>query len=101
MARKSTKHVGSVRGAPVIDHPFDADIVVKAKEIASQYRIILEPDDNCGYIGSSLEMPWVYNDGKTADACVEAVREALTAAVAYLIESGTHRLPVPKCVISR
>jgi hypothetical protein len=33
-------------------------------------------------------MPFVMNDGKTPDECVRATREALTTAVATLLESG-------------
>jgi predicted RNase H-like HicB family nuclease len=72
----------------VLDRPFDSAVLEKAGAIAHRYRIVLEPNDEFGYIGSSLEMPSVYNDGMTADACVKAVREALTVAVAYLIEKG-------------
>src|SRR5437773_1530472 len=36
----------------------------------------------------SLELPEVYGDGNSADESVEQVREALTAVIAYMIESG-------------
>lgn len=89
MAARSTKHVGNKKADPAaIDRPFDPRILEQAKAIAWQYQIILEPDQDCGYLGSSLEMPYVYNDGLTADKCVQAVREALTVAVAFLLESG-------------
>lgn len=63
-------------------------VLERAKELARKYRIILEPSEDCGYIGSSLEMPNVYADGLTADVCVDNVREAIAGAVAYLIEIG-------------
>jgi predicted RNase H-like HicB family nuclease len=88
MATKLTKRVAGPDKSKAIDRPFDPKILARARAIAWQYRIVLEPDAECGYIGSSLEMPSVYDDGLTADQCVQAVREALTAAVAYLIESG-------------
>ena len=87
MQNKSTKRAAKSDGL-TIDRPFDPAILVRAREIARKYRIILELDDQHGYVGTSLEMPGVFSDGKNADACVESVREALTAAVAYLIEKG-------------
>ena len=92
MKRKSAKHVQETESG--LSRPFDPAILERARELARKYRIVLEPDDRCGYLGSSLELPNVYADAKTADACVEAVREALTATVAYLIESGKTP-PVP------
>jgi predicted RNase H-like HicB family nuclease len=88
MAAKLTKPVKAKRVEKAIARPFDPTVLARAKTLAWQYRITLEPDPDYGYLGSSLEMPSVYNDGQTADECVEAVREALTAAVAYLLESG-------------
>ena len=85
MAKKSTKHAES---SDAIDRPFDPAVLENAKAIAWKYQIVLEPHEDCGYIGSALELPTVYSDAKTADECVAVVREALTAAVAYLIESG-------------
>lgn len=89
MANKSTKRAKRTdRAGTALDRPFDPPIVQEAARIAQKYRIILEQDEDCGYIGSSLEMPNVYGDGRTADRCVNNLREALTVAVAYLLESG-------------
>ena len=71
-----------------LDRPFDPAIFRRARELACKYRIVLEPNDECGYLGSSLEMPNVYADGPTVDECVKNVREAIAGAVAYLIETG-------------
>lgn len=71
-----------------ISRPFDTAILGKAREIAGKYRIVLEPHPDGGYIGTSLEMPGAMGDGRTADACVKHVREALVVGVAYLLESG-------------
>src|ERR1700729_2404113 len=87
MAKKSTRRVESQNNR-VVDHPFDPKILERAKALAWRYQIVLEPDEDCGYIGSSLELPYVYADGLTADECVQAVREAMTAAIAYLLEIG-------------
>jgi predicted RNase H-like HicB family nuclease len=71
-----------------LDRPFEPYLVERAKEIARRYRIVLESCDDCSYLGSALEMPTVFADGKTPDECVAETREALTAAVAYLLEKG-------------
>jgi predicted RNase H-like HicB family nuclease len=88
MRKQSKKPVGKFPKTTVADRPFDPAILERASEIARKYRIVLEPDNDCGYLGTSLEMPGVYNDGKTPDECVKSVRESLTIAVAYLIEKG-------------
>jgi predicted RNase H-like HicB family nuclease len=70
-----------------LDRPFSPEILRRAKDIASSYQIIIQAEEG-EYYGRGLEMPYVMNDGKTPDECVKATREALTAAVAYLLESG-------------
>ncbi len=70
------------------DRPFEADILKRAREITARDRLVLEPDPELGFIGRSLELPTVFADGKTADACVAATREALETAVATMLEMG-------------
>ena len=77
-----------------MDKPFDQEILNKARKRAKEYHIVLEQNPKLGFIGSSVELPNVFADGKTADACYEAVQEALTAAVATMLECG-QRPPVP------
>ncbi|QNN23692.1 type II toxin-antitoxin system HicB family antitoxin [Planctomycetales bacterium ZRK34] len=48
--------------------------------------MIIEFEDG-EYYGSTLEMPYVMADGKTTAACVDATLEALTTAVATLLEN--------------
>src|SRR5688572_3552633 len=79
--------VKSKKPSKRLDRPFSVDIVRRAKEIAESYQIIIHREDG-EYYGRGLEMPHVMNDGKTPDECVRATREALTSAVAYLLESG-------------
>jgi predicted RNase H-like HicB family nuclease len=68
--------------------------MLKAKQIADEYRIILERDDRLGYMGSSVEIPTVFADGQTPDKCYRAIHEALMVAVATIIESG-QKPPLP------
>jgi predicted RNase H-like HicB family nuclease len=71
-----------------IDKPFNVSILHKAEKIASQYRIILEKNEKLGYIGSSVELPGVFVDAKTPEKCYKAVEEALTIAIATMVENG-------------
>ena len=84
-SRKKTAHRS--RSAD-LRRPFDRKILAQAKSIASDYRILLEADEDAGYFGRSLEMPGVMADGSTPTKCVEAVREALATAIATMIEQG-------------
>lgn len=77
-----------------IDRPFDASVLRQARDIVAEYRLILEQNDELGFIGSAVEMPTVFADGRTPDGCVNSTREALAVAVATLLESG-QRPPLP------
>ena len=76
-----------------IDRPFDPALLLKARDIAESYQIILHFEDG-DYYGRGLEMPHVMNDGKTPDECVEKTRDILTTAIAYMLETGV-RPPSP------
>lgn len=89
MSGKSRK---SAKGAE-LNRPFAADVLARAEEIARQYQIIVSCEDGHWY-GRGLELPNVFGDGKTANQCLDDTREALTAAVAYLLEEGD-RPPTP------
>ena len=65
--------------------PLAADILGQAKAIVADYQIILTAEDGEWY-GRGLELPHVLGDGPSPAACIENTREALTAAVAYLLE---------------
>jgi predicted RNase H-like HicB family nuclease len=77
-----------------LDRPFDRDVWRKAREIASRYSLVLEPEPEVGYVGSALELPNVFADGRTPDACVKETLNALTGVVARLLELGKTP-PVP------
>lgn len=89
MAKKSVKRAGKIGATEqALGRPFAPEVIDRARELAGKYRIVLEPEPGTGYIASSLELPQVYADGPTPDAAVESVREALAAAVGYLLEIG-------------
>jgi predicted RNase H-like HicB family nuclease len=55
--------------------------------MSARYQVILQIEDG-EFLGRCLEMPLVMGDGKTADACVKNVRDALAATIAYMLEEG-------------
>jgi predicted RNA binding protein YcfA (HicA-like mRNA interferase family)/predicted RNase H-like HicB family nuclease len=83
----------SKNSSTAIDRPFAPDVLAKAEKVAQQYQVILAFEDGEWY-GRGLEMPYVFGDGKTPAQCVAETREALTTAVATLLELG-ERPPTP------
>ena len=77
----------SAKSWKAINRPFDPAILRRARKIAESYQIILHYEDG-EYYGRGLELPYVMNDGKTPDECVEATRDILTTAVAAMLEDG-------------
>ncbi len=67
--------------------PFDPEVVKQAERIVDGYQIVIRKEDG-EYFGEGVELPGVAADGRTPQACVKAVREALVASVAHLIELG-------------
>ena len=63
-------------------------VLRRASALAAQYRLMLEPHEEVGYIGTALEMPGVMADGGTPNRCVAQLREALVLAVAVMLEKG-------------
>jgi len=92
-SRKSANHRRTTR-KPRLDRPFAPALLKRARAIAYQYRIVLEQVPEVGYLGSAVELPTVFADGPTADACIGSTREALTVAVAAMFEMG-RRPPSP------
>lgn len=93
MSRKSTI-TSKAKKDTNLNKPFEPEILNKARKRVKEYHIVLEQNSKLGFIGSSVELPNVYADGKTADDCYEALQEALTIAVATMLECG-QRPPVP------
>ena len=88
MSRKSKSSFAKYKDDVALDRPFDPAILKRARQLASQYRLILEPDPDLGFMGSSLEMPNVWGDGRTPDRCVRQTREALISVIATMLERG-------------
>ncbi len=68
--------------------PFRPAILQEARAIARGYKLTIEKSERLGYIGSSVELPTVFADGDTPEKCYEATQEALSVAVATMLEAG-------------
>src|SRR3954468_16697980 len=68
--------------------PFDREVLEKARQLAMQYRLLLDVNEQGVYLGTAMELPRVLARGATADECVRNMREALTTAVATFLEMG-------------
>lgn len=73
--------------------PFDADTLDAARKLSEQYQIILVQDGDT-WFGRGLELPNVFGDGGTPDQCIAETRQAMTAAVATMLERD-QRPPAP------
>lgn len=78
-----------------LDKPFPKAILSRAEKIAKNYLVTIKENKKLGFIGSSVELPTVFADGKTLEKCYKAIREALIVAVATMIECGQEP-PQPK-----
>lgn len=92
--RPSMRNNRSKRKQQDPDRAFAAANLRKAKEIASGYRFVFEPEPGVGYLGRTVELPYVMGDGESVEACVAETIEATVAAVATLLEQG-ERPPSP------
>jgi len=88
--RESKRSSGARRSKrrAALDRPFDPKIWAQAERIGARYRLLLEPDEPSGFVARAMEMPTVFERGRTADASVEALRVALTVAIATMLEGG-------------
>jgi predicted RNase H-like HicB family nuclease len=86
LSASSTRKIS--RSTKKVQSAFDPAVLQKAREIVTAYRITLESDPDGGYVGSVVELPYVFNEGKTADECVSNTRDAAAAVVATMLEKG-------------
>ena len=97
-AKKTTRKPSS--RAKAIDRPFDDATWRRASKIAAEYRLIIEPEPDVGYLGRTAELPYVMADGDTIEACVSETIEATIAAVAAMLEQD-ERPPTPASAAKR
>jgi len=70
-----------------LDRPFSKVVATRARRLAERYEIVLVYEDG-EWHGHGLELPSVFGEGGSPDECVSDTREALTAAVATMLEAG-------------
>jgi predicted RNase H-like HicB family nuclease len=85
MSKKSKESVAKKAGPP-LDRPFDKAVWARAQRVAAKYGFLIQPHPDVGYFARGLEMPNVFADGPTPQACVTAIREALEVATATMLE---------------
>ena len=100
MSTKSKHSSGNGERVNNPAEPFSPAILHRAREIARDYRITIEKSERLGYVGNSIEIPTVFADGKTPGDCYEATQQALTIAVATMLESG-QKPPQPAAAMKR
>jgi predicted RNase H-like HicB family nuclease len=76
-----------------IDRKFSKEDIQTAKELSRDYCIVIEKNDDLGFVGHCTEMPHVMNDGKTHEECRDNVIEAIRVVLAYMLEA---RIPIPQ-----
>lgn len=88
MSTRSRHSSGNGKKVSDPAEPLRPAILQKAREIAHGYKLTIEKSDRLGYVGSSVELPTVSADGHTPQMCYEATQEALSVAVAMMLEAG-------------
>lgn len=70
-----------------LEKTFDQITSARAREIAEQYRVVLEPNED-SWLGWSLEMPGVLAEGETKEKCLSEIYKALTFTLSVLLREG-------------
>jgi predicted RNase H-like HicB family nuclease len=83
---------------PATDRTFSKENTQTAKELARDFCIIIEENENLGYVGHCKAIPTVFGHGKTYKLCQECVIDAIRVVLAYMLEVG---LEIPKPDILR
>ncbi len=77
-----------------VKRSFKPSVLQEAKDVVGQYSVIIEKNDDLGFMGSSVELATVFADGKTPAECYKATQQALIITAATMIENGS-RPPQP------
>jgi predicted RNase H-like HicB family nuclease len=67
---------------------FDGSLVDRAQAIARTYAATLKPDNSGGFVGSSVELPFVLARGRTKGECLANLEDETTHVVAMLLREG-------------
>lgn len=71
-----------------LSRPFPAEILTRARALAKQYRLVIESDDEGGYMGRTLELPSSMGGGESVAACAADTLEATVLSIATMLENG-------------
>jgi predicted RNase H-like HicB family nuclease len=72
------------------NRPFDPVTWAESKKIVGAYRIIIQEHPRLGFVGSSIELPNIFVDGRTPQECYKTVQKALSLYVATMLEDNEH-----------
>ena len=72
---------------------FRRGVLRDARKLVAEYQVVLHSEAGHWY-GRGLELPNVFGDGASADACIADTRDGLCGAAALLLERG-QRPPSP------
>lgn len=85
---ESSNKRGKGRKTEALDRPFDPRVLARASDLANAYRFMLERTGDGRYLARAVEFPTVFVHAPTPNECERKIREALTVAVASMIEAG-------------
>jgi|GEM_PF-2943399 len=69
------------------------DSLARAREIAAQYTLHIQPDKDVGFVGWTKELPMCMADGRTQEKAEASAREAAAIAIEVALSKGA---PYPK-----
>lgn len=87
--KKSEKRLKK-RATSLLTKAPDTKHLIEGQRLAKQYRLIIQPDPDVGYVGSSVEMPLVFGEGATTSACIADTLKALSQTIAVMLALGEH-----------
>ena len=70
-----------------LHRPFGKEVWNQAKQLADSYQLVMFHEEDYWH-GHGMELPLVMGGGNTPDECAKDTLEALTAAVATMLERG-------------
>jgi predicted RNase H-like HicB family nuclease len=59
-----------------------------SERVRRVYRVVLEPDEEGGYVASAPSLPGVYEQGETPDETFERMRKAMAFHLDCMIEES-------------
>ena len=70
-----------------LHQPLDPKHLERGRTLAARYQAVIWLE-NGEYYGRGLELPWTFEDGKTADECFAKLRDAMAETVAFMLDNG-------------